>query len=336
MLPIYIVDYVSPYAYDLETLRSGSIGGTEGTVIRIAEKLGEKAPVIVFQHKREILVKSSHVTYSPIDLDHLHKPCQAILVLRDPEVAIRLRFFFKTTPIWVWLHDLVNIYFLKNMKLLADLDIGCIGVSDFHIRQLRELCRLDPDLGIPPKLKRIYNPIDDDLVRNDTEVDLDKLVFVSSFPKGLEHTIKGFEYVQRFNHSFVLWVTRPGTESQEIKKIYHRKVKYLNALTHADNIQHVRSALCVFYLNHVYPETFGLALAEANAVGTPVLTHRLGAAPEVLSDEQLINTHDLEAVAKRLMEWRKGLRPKVFGNDQFRLSQIVKQWEELLFSHSLS
>ena len=77
---------------------------------------------------------------------------------------------------------------------------------------------------------------------------------------------------------------------------------------------------------------FGIVFLDANAVGTPVLTHPFGAAPEVLSDPvQLINTHHLPTVIHRLMHWHDGNRPKVTVQEKFRLSHIIKEWEKILF-----
>jgi len=83
-------------------------------------------------------------------------------------------------------------------------------------------------------------------------------------------------------------------------------------------------------MNRVFAETFGLVLAESNAVGTPVLTHPLGAAPEVLGTaEQLIDTTDVEAVIQRIMAWRDGQRPVVKANPAFYLSNVANEWLKL-------
>lgn len=93
----------------------------------------------------------------------------------------------------------------------------------------------------------------------------------------------------------------------------------------------MRSSLCLFYLNPLFPETFGLALAESNAVGTPVLAHPLGAVPEViLDDRQIINAYHLEKVVERLMLWHKGARPVVKVNENFRIERVIAHWQKLL------
>jgi glycosyltransferase involved in cell wall biosynthesis len=108
-----------------------------------------------------------------------------------------------------------------------------------------------------------------------------------------------------------------------------RNVVNLGALPHPEVIAHVRSALCVLHLNAVFPETFGIVHAEANAVGTPFLSSRLGAVPETADHpSELIDVNDTKAVIDRLIAWKRG-RPKVRGNPMFRLNRIVKEWLDL-------
>lgn len=61
----------------------------------------------------------------------------------------------------------------------------------------------------------------------------------------------------------------------------------------------MRSALCLFYPQTSFAESFGLVIAEANAVGTPALLHAgLGANEEFASStEQCVDGSDPEAVA---------------------------------------
>jgi glycosyltransferase involved in cell wall biosynthesis len=121
----------------------------------------------------------------------------------------------------------------------------------------------------------------------------------------------------------------------------------------------MRSALCVFYPNFVLPETFGLVFAEANAVGTPVLTHDCGAAAEVLAaHEQLLPVSPVsrryermtrllpralrpmlaaraerrglfEPYVERVRAWRSH-RPRVSADARFRLAAVAARWRALL------
>lgn len=332
--PLLVIDLTCPSPYDSNSLKTQTLGGTEATVIRVMEKLSEKIPVIVVQHNRTETFQQGNITYSRPLFHLMSLRWRAIVVLRHPQYAINLRARFKDVPIWVWMHDLLGLEQLHVLQGMVENDIGYLTVSDFHSNQLFDLQNVDSYIPKMPKIQRIYNPIADDLVPDETVIDKNKLVFVSAPLKGLQHTLRAFEIIRKRYPQFELFISNPGYgylhNSLEDLQIAH--VRYLGPLTHADNIKMVRSALAVFSLNYVAPETFGIAFAEANAVGTPVLAHPFGALPEVVSNpsEQLVNVHDLFAVMERLMHWHQGGRPSVHGKALFKVSSVCKEWEKLL------
>lgn len=189
-------------------------------------------------------------------------------------------------------------------------------------------------LGVNAQIpcRRIYNPIDDELKPDGTETDVNKLVYFSSPHKGLEQTLK---YVERFQDfpelaDTMLYIANPGYFADHRTEGLPNVVN-LGSLPHTEIINHVRSALGVLHLNAVFPETFGLVHAEANAVGTPFLSSRMGATPEIADHPgELIDVTDPKAVIDRLIQWKKYGRPKVRGNPSFRLKRIVGEWIEFL------
>jgi len=204
----------------------------------------------------------------------------------------------------------------------------------------------------------IYNPIDDTLVPDGTSFDPDKLVFFSSPNKGLKYTLDAFRELRRQIPGLRLVVGNPGYKVR--RSVPLDGVEYLGPQPQARMHFEVRSALCTFFPNFVIPETFGLVLAESNALGTPVLTHDCGAAAEVLADagqilpvragqrayERLL-THVppawrrgparvaaalglFDAYVDRIRAWRSGGRPRVGPDPRFRLGAVVPEWRELL------
>ena len=331
MDPILFIDASCTFPYDLETYKTRALGGTEATVVRLAQKLSEKRPVIVAQHIRRHTTQCGNVTYVPLLENTTNGNFQSIVVLRNFQLSLDIRARCPNVPVWLWLHDLVTIYLIGYLRKVAKNNIGIITVSDFLKQQIINLKPLDPFLHSFPNIVRIYNPIDDLLVPDNTIYDANTLAFVSSPHKGLNYTLEVFKDIHKQYPFFELLVTNPGYFKTDTVKLNIPGVKNLGYLNHAENIQLMRKPLCLFYLNNEYPETFGLVLAEANAVGTPVLTHPLGATPEVLGNhDQLIDTSNIEAVTERLLQWHQGARPIVKANEAFRLSTIVKQWEDLL------
>ena len=78
-------------------------------------------------------------------------------------------------------------------------------------------------------------------------------------------------------------------------------------------------------------QTFGLVIAEANAVGCPALLHgATGANLEIASSpDQCLDTLDPEAVVARLMAWRTA-GPQVRMRREFRLASVAAVWRGLL------
>ncbi len=332
MKQLLIVDTVCPKPYSSACLKREGMGGTEATVIRIAEKLGQTNNVVVTQHCRDkIALGDTNVLYSPWKDEYLEKRWDAVIVLRTSHPLIALRAHMVDTPMVMWMHDLAGPYLAEHIPVIKHTNAGIVAVSEFHKTQIIDTflyCGLRPEEF--PKIKCIYNPIENDLKPDETPVDKNKLVFFSSPHKGLDYTLDLFQCARNFNPDFKLYIANPGyLPDQDASR--RENVINLGTLPPAEVLKHVREALCVFYPNHVFPETFGLVMAEANAVGTPVLTHSLGAAHEVLDHpSQMVDTRNRKVTLDKLMHWYSGNRPIVRGKPEFRLNTVAGQWRRML------
>jgi glycosyltransferase involved in cell wall biosynthesis len=137
-----------------------------------------------------------------------------------------------------------------------------------------------------------------------------------------------FAEVRRAIPSLRLVVTNPGYF--DMPAIEQDGVDVLGTCTHSEVMERIRGSLCLFGM-HTYPENFGIVFAECHAMGIPVLTTPIGAAPEVIADhEQLIDADDVDRIVARLKRWRAGGRPEVVAQDRFALPKIAHEWEMLL------
>jgi glycosyltransferase involved in cell wall biosynthesis len=345
--------------YSRRTLEAAALGGTEASVTRIAEALDAR----VMQHNRVEPEGRYLPPGTPSGIEHL-------VILRDPRTVRRICQSFPNARPYLWMHDLVRPGSKRGRRLagaaqtLAQLNVTVVCVSDFQRRQAEAVLSL---AGVARKVRAvtIYNPVDDALVPNGSAFEADKLVFFSSPNKGLALTLDAFQAARRRMPDLHLRVGSPGYKSlrragMESVEGKIDGVEWLGALPHARILEEVRTALCVFYPNFVLPETFGLVLAEAKAVGTPVLTHDCGAAAEVLADPRQTlevtaalrryeRTAQLfpnrlrpliapwaarlgvfDAYLERLSEWRNGGRPQTGPDPRFRLSTVAERWRTLL------
>jgi glycosyltransferase involved in cell wall biosynthesis len=262
---------------------------------------------------------------------------------------ITSRRFNRDAPVFLWYHDwydsVGSVTPLKKKlqsQLRADAHVllhnlgrvTAVGVSRVHAQNLRDHLAEARTVGwLAPRVRVdfVYNPVAENLTRSEVPYDPTKLVFFSAAWKGLDMVLSAFEAVRKAMPDMRLYVASPGYDYDVAKGRADENVTFLGKLSHAEVIDEVRSALCVFYPANVVPETFGIVFAESHAIGTPVLAHPFGAATELLSADELVDANDIDAVVKRVRAWREGARPVVSSRSELALSNVVDAWERLLF-----
>jgi glycosyltransferase involved in cell wall biosynthesis len=323
-LPVVLfVDATAPKPYDPETLDKEGLGGTEATVIRVAEGLAATGLfyVAVEQHNRTETFERGAQYNLPEGVPN----ADYVISLRFPQLVPLMQKRFPNAKHYLWNHDLMSPDFASMLVPMKGFE--AIAVSNFHKTQMTEVLKPQGYTGQFP-IKVVYNPIPDDLNPDNTPFDKNKLMWTSSPHKGLDYALSIFDNLLSFNPDFRLFVANPGYLPNHDGK--NRNVIPLGPLAHPEVIAHLRSSLCLFYPNPVFPETFGLVLAEADAVGTPVIAHAMGAASEVLSHPyETMDCRNPKTVIDRVMGWYNGDRPKVKGNSKFRLSTVIKSWLRL-------
>ncbi len=328
-----IIDVTCPKPYDPETLATEGMGGTEATVIRIAEGLAKQAghSVGVFQHNRSVTA-AKQAEYYPFDLLDQEQRPDNVIVLRSPIPLAFLKDKFPDAKFFLWLHDLVapGCDLLRSIPLLEHVKPTILGVSQSHKTQIMEALLRATDFPRGYTVDYVYNPIDEELAPNETPIDKNRLVFFSSPHKGLAQTLTVFRYLRSHIPDLTLEIGNPGYTDAGSLETLPPGVTSLGKLPHSAIIQRVRGALAVLYPNTHYGtrETFGLVFAEANAVGTPVLTHRHGSASEILSPEQVMDCNDIGKVKATIDQWRL-YRPLVLAKPEYRLGKVLEKWENL-------
>ena len=323
---VLFVDFACPKPYDPFVLKHSGLGGTEATVVRVAEALSTWYNVFVLQHNRDEISEFG-ATYFGLGQSLNIQP-DFIVALRDSVTLGALREQYPRSRIYLWLHDLVSPIQATLHPLITEAKALPVFVSKWHKESSKEVLK---GAGWNGEFRTdyIYNPVDDSIVPDDTEVDNYKLLFTSSPHKGLEYTIKVFKNLYNINNKFKLFIANPGYI--ETHKVDHPGIHTLGVLPHHKVIKELRSSLCLFHLNHVFPETQGIVYTESQAVGTPFITHQIGAITEN-SDHpaQIVDTRDPKEVIDRVIKWSEGERPIVRCKPDFRMSEVIKKWTKLL------
>lgn len=324
---ILFYDGVCPNPYDYESLVKLPLGGTEATVLRIGGGLEGMGYDVTF--------KQRHRTENVASFESLESIAYAtphiVITLRDAGHYITNKKRWPKAKHYLWLHDHVSGEYQQHLQhhLAYEQDerSDIIAVSEFHKTNIVDaLYKIALEGKL--KVKTIYNPVvvsefNSPLINR-------KLVYFSSPHKGLDYTLKLFGYLINIDPSYKLYIANPGYITGEIES--HPNVINLGPISHSMVLAHVQEALCVFYPNITFPETFGLVYGEANALGTPVLAHPIGAAREVLQANkgQLIDCRLYKDVIDTVIKWGNGERPVVSGNPNFHIDSVLNEWVKLL------
>lgn len=352
MHQVLFFDPCCVHPYDTQTLQSQAMGGTEATVVRIADALG----ALAVQHNRT----TGNGRYLPPRRD---PAITHVIVNRDSRALYAVRELYPNARVYLWLHDRVSPRSKRARRIAADagilrdLGVKVICVSDTQRHTVEAALRW---MGVSSRVSActIYNPVDDDLRPDGSPIDDRKLVFLSSPNKGLKFTLDAFRAVRKAIPGMRLIVGNPGYKAGDATPL--EGVEYLGPQPQQRVHAEARTALCTFFPNFVLPETFGLVFAESRALGTPVLTHDCGAALEVLDDpaqvlpvtaagrayEGLLGGCTtrwrrwparmaaglglFDVYTERIRAWREGARPVTGPDPRFRLSAVRQRWLDVL------
>ena len=323
---VAFVDPCCRVGYAPVSLATGGLGGTEATVLRIACALAQEADVVHFQKGRGQTDTNGAGRMQPLCNALLPSTISTFVVINAWKVACKLRKVHPQARILLWLHIHPGRHNRRMAKALVDGNIGVICVSRSHASQFRAFLGDKGQLNID----HIHNPVADALCPDTTPRNPNRLLFASSPHKGLAQVFAQFRIARAAIPGLTLMVADPGYLAWDTGPV-PEGVRFLGTLTHDALITEMRRALCLFYPQTGFAETFGLVMAEANAVGTPVLVHRsLGANAEVVGDPaQLVDGNDTGQIVERVRQWR-AVPPVVHANPAFRLAVVVQRWTGVL------
>lgn len=323
---IIFLDTTANKYYDRTTLEKEPLGGTEASVVRIAEGLGSLG--------LKVAVIQSKVNYFEPTMGQycffLHSDstpnitCKHYIQIRrnsNPDV-------FQGAKKYIWLHDVACSDENQWLPKLKEHNITLIGVSRWHKKNIQEF--------IPnyTNITYIYNPVQEDIyvdTQATIKYDPNILVWMSSPHKGLGKALELFKRIRKENPKMQFIIFNPGYMQIDTAKLAVEPGLSIYGPMNCHSMWNVvQKSLCVFYPAQ-WVETFGLIAAEANALGTPVATYSKGAIKEILnSDIQMVSDNDEDAIISKVLDWSKNGRPKVLGRDEFRLPDVVLEWVKLL------
>ena len=315
------VDTLAPRPYSAHPASLAGLGGTEMTLIRVAQALRCEGTIEVRQRVRQNREAMPGLAFVPFDPA---VPADAFVVINSWKVASMLRRSHPDARILLWLHVFPGRHNRAMGDDLVRKRIEVVCVSRSHARWVRTYLghdRID--------IHTIPNPVDDDLLPDATCRDPDLLLFASSPHKGLDQVFHAFAAARRQIPSLRLAFADPGYLRWPTGSPPAGSTD-LGRLSQQELHGWMRRSLCLFYPQTRFAETFGLVIAEANAVGCPALVHRgLGANDEVAGPQQCLDATEPGQIIDRLRQWRRRF-PIIHTNPDFRLARVQAAWRDLL------
>lgn len=324
---VVFTDTSCPLAYDFLTLEHSALGGTEASVLRIAEALAMYGvKVAIVQHNRAEITKYHGVFFLPISyIDQME--AHNHVMLRGVALVDKLPSANKIS----WHHDVPTKHVLSMLSKFINYNVTIVTVSKWHKDRILDLFNSASGYSkdMLPKVKYIYNPITDGIhIPKDKEIKYinTKLVWAASPHKGLDNALVVFKELLKKNPNFELHIFNPGYFIRDIE--LERKVINHGPQPCKVVWQHMSESLCVFYPT-TYEETFGCIAAEANALHTPIAAMPIAGLNESVAPKNPLfkNTEEL---VNNIVNWYNGYRPKVYGQSRFKTSEVVKKWLLLL------
>ncbi|MCW8962952.1 MAG: glycosyltransferase, partial [Gammaproteobacteria bacterium] len=281
---IYFIDIKCKQPYTFATMSERAIGGTESTMLRVADRLSDERQVYVVQPcRQDDEVHGDGLSY--LSLDSARKQAQQlppdhVVVIRKIKAMQDMATWFPGAKLYLWIQDLPVKKYCRYRHQLVRHQVTMVCNTNWQRGLAEEY--LSPDCWYqrllhplsrrrPVDMVTIYNVISPDIQYEPTEIDEDKLVFFSAPRKGLKQVLEYFEDVLKQRPQTKLYIANPGYQAMGPKWVDHPNLINLGSLSNKEVIRHVREAFCVFYPQTMLPETFGVVYAEANTVGTPVL-----------------------------------------------------------------
>ncbi len=332
MAHILFADTTHPKPYDFNDLKDQAMGGTESSLLRTTAILANSGHhITVFQQARTETQNHTDILFTgPDQLTTVEPPDHVVILRKFPQLKVFQQHFPKAR-FHLWIHTYKNWEYVLKRAISFKPDWQLITNSKTHEAHCNQLLNngiLGQLLNLfkpKVKIKTCYNPIPAALAEYPKQQrDPNKLLFLSAPNKGLAQVLHTFQQINRHLKDLKLYIANPGYREDHPEEVPN--VHYLGALPPDEVKKHIATSLCVFYPQNSFAETFGLIYAEANALGTPVLAHDIGAAREILHpNNTLINAQDNDQITKTLVQWQRKL-PEVSYRKEFDESAVCQQW----------
>ncbi len=307
------------------------------------------------------------VTQQTADIFHIIDPSEAHITywLKN-----------KNKSVVVTCHDLVNYYYKDNLKNSVELPFisrfmwlyaikgmkradSIVAVSSMTAKDTTEILDIQPSniSVIPNAVDKIFNPLPKaqaESFREQQGIGSETLCLLnvgSNHPrKNITNILKAINILKQ--NKLYFHFLKAGTDFTEEQKAYIQAeelesyISYLGK-PNKEDLREIYNAADILIAPSLH-EGFGITLLEAMACGTPVISSKVSAMPEVVADAGiLVEPTDVQAIADAVSHLhnnpdyyqesvKKGIaRAKLFTWEE-TAEQIAQIYEKLVFKKELA
>lgn len=293
----------------------GTWGGTEATLSLVSNWLADNGVSVGIVASGKNAGKNEHgVEFLP--LDRWLQECKLKIFMRRTLISPLER--DNCEQAYAWLHDFPQDPY--TVKAYAPR----LCVSNFLLNHIQQNEKESKD-------KVFWNPVNPEIKQFKKDKREDYLVWTSAYQKGIGEAIGMYKQLYDMGMTRPLkicvpeWSNRPFPFPEELKNY---PIEFVGALPWRDCMELLSKSAGMFRPGF-FPETFGLVYAEANYLGVPVITFDVGAAREVLTENNLIigeNT-DIGDIKKYIDDIEN---KSVACNEDYTIQRIGKKWLKLI------
>ena len=315
------------------------LGASEFLFFKTANELTKHYDVVVYNRDTDAK-KMDDVEYRFLpptlnpNIENINN--SVVIVQRHFEIAINLHKINSSNKYILWSHDylsgefpnLAGEYSRKEINHYYTVNkIKVVSVSQYHARNIKQ--RL-----LSVNITTIYNALFPQYLPRDSTIpyDKNKIIFASSWAKGLTNVLKiSTEYYKK-NKEFKLVLIQPiyCNWNPDLKQYpFIEKVGCIKDKSEYSKL--LQGCLCV--LSTTFPETFGCVFAECLHLGVPVIgdtTIPCGFLEFIPREHtcKFGNTRDVIRIIERFRD----NRPCVKLDSKFYIDSVTKEWIKLLES----
>ncbi|WP_159077027.1 glycosyltransferase family 4 protein [Halococcoides cellulosivorans] len=243
-----------------------------------------------------------------------------------------------------WSRPLRRIYKEISLKLMSNFTLKWKDEVDVITALSNSIRSIYVNNGFPTsKIHVIPNMVDPELYSGNTRTrgNGTRLLYVGALKKtkGVADLVKSLKYLP---DEFTLRVGGTGSDSGRIKDIVdennlNQRVEFAGWVDH-EEISEFYSSGDIFVHPGIWPEPFGRTLIEAMQHGLPVVATNIGAAPEIIPQDNLLcEPGSPQDIARAITEAhddhkRYGESNMSYVNDEYAPKRVLNKYNEIYSS----